>query len=265
MSATLPYLVFNTVSPRNEGALRDPAVRRALSHGIRREALVQVLGGPVLNPPLTRVLPSTVVGGEHGFDLYPHDPERARALLAQAGHPTLTLRFLYSNQILGSRKIFQALKQDLAGIGVTVEGVFVTDADFHEAIEASPDAARRGDWDLSLGRWLSDWSGNAAVSFFRPLFRSDSVPPRGYNSGLYASPATDRLIDRATLAATEEEAAALWEETDRAVMSDAAVYPITNPRLPNYHAAHVHNAVFLQDFLQYDPTNVWLSRDQQGG
>jgi peptide/nickel transport system substrate-binding protein len=42
-------------------------------------------------------------------------------------------------------------------------------------------------------------------------------------------------------------------------MSDAAIFPITSPTQPVYHAGLVHNAVFIPALLQFDPTNVWLS------
>ena len=56
-SSSNPYLVFNTVSPNNDGALTDPQVRQALSYAIDRDALVQVLGGKAVNAPLSQVLP----------------------------------------------------------------------------------------------------------------------------------------------------------------------------------------------------------------
>ena len=43
-------------------------------------------------------------------------------------------------------------------------------------------------------------------------------------------------------------------------MADAAVYEITTPTFPTYHASQVHNAVFVPALNQFDPTNVWLAR-----
>ena len=48
-------------------------------------------------------------------------------------------------------------------------------------------------------------------------------------------------------------------------MDDAVIYPVASPRFVTYHAAQVHGGVFLTDFLQLDPANVWLSPDKQGG
>ena len=45
-------------------------------------------GGPKLNPPLTHVLPSVIVGGHPDFDPYPYDLNKAKQLISQAGGPT---------------------------------------------------------------------------------------------------------------------------------------------------------------------------------
>ena len=48
-------------------------------------------------------------------------------------------------------------------------------------------------------------------------------------------------------------------------MDDAAFFPLTNPKQANYHATQVHNAVYVPAFQNFDPTNVWLAKDKQGG
>jgi peptide/nickel transport system substrate-binding protein len=48
-------------------------------------------------------------------------------------------------------------------------------------------------------------------------------------------------------------------------MSDAAFFPITSPLNANYHADQVHNAIYIPAIQNFDPTNVWLDKDKQGG
>jgi peptide/nickel transport system substrate-binding protein len=261
-----PYLILNTVSPNNDDALSKPTVRQALMHALNRDNLIQVLGGPQVNNPLTHVLPSNIVGSEE-FDLYPHDPATARSLLAEAGYADgLTLKFLYRNSTEAGRNAFQTVQQDLSAVGITVTGVPSPNADFYTRYLQVPSVAERGVWDLSLAGWGSDWYGNAAVSFFKPLFFGKaSFPPVGSNYGLYASAEANELIRQATVATTEDEAARLWAAADRQVMADAVFFPITNPLDVNYHAEQVRNAVYIPAFQNFDPTNVWLSEGQQGG
>ena len=46
-------------------------------------------------------------------------------------------------------------------------------------------------------------------------------------------------------------------------MEDAGFYPITSPKTANYHAKHVHNAVPMDAFQNYDPANVWIEKAYQ--
>jgi peptide/nickel transport system substrate-binding protein len=263
-ASTNPYVVFNTVSPNNNSALANRQVRQALSYAINRDHIIQVLGGPTVNPPLTHVLPGNIDGSKQS-DPYPYNVAKAKQLLAAAGVPHLTLKFLYRNASEGSSKAFQTIQQDLSQAGVKVVGVPSPNADFYVKYLQVPSVAKRGVWDLSLAGWGSDWYGNAALSFFNPLFSGQpSFPPIGSNYGQYNDPATNTLIKQASAAHTLAASSALWAKADAKVMADAAFFPITNPKNPNYHATQVNNAIYVPAIQNFDPTNVWLSKNAQG-
>ena len=96
--STNPYFVFNSVSPNNGSALSKVAVRQALSYGLSRAHLTQVIN-PVVNPPLTHVLPDGINGSQDvpsGYNPYPYDATKAKSMLASAGYPNgLSLTLLY--------------------------------------------------------------------------------------------------------------------------------------------------------------------------
>ncbi len=266
-ASTNPYLVYNIASPNNDGALATTEVRQALSYAINRANIIQVIGGETLNTPLAQVLPTSIVGGEESFDDYPYDADKATQMLADAGHGDgMTVKVLYRNESEGSTKTFETLQQDLGKVGITVEGVPSPRADFYTKYLQEPDVAERGVWDIAISGWGPDWYGNAALSYFGPLFNGKAAfPPVGSNFGFYQSDAVDELIAQASAAPSQDEAAALWAEADHAVMADAAFYPITEPRTPNYHAEQVHGAVYIPGFQNFDPANVWLATGKQGG
>jgi peptide/nickel transport system substrate-binding protein len=265
-SSSNPFLIYNTISPSNGNAMKDVAFRQALSTGINRANLIQVLGGPLTNNALTNVLPSNIVGGEQGFDLYPYDQAKAKSMLAASGKEGATVKILYRNASQGSTKVFQTVQQQLTELGLKVEGVAAPNADFYTKYLQQKSVAQRGVWDIAVGGWGSDWYGNAAVSFFGPLYSGEpSFPPIGSNYGFYNNPATNKLIEQASNAKTQDEAAGLWAQADKAVMADAPFYPITNPNTANYKATQVNNAVFLPSLQGFDPSNVWLATGKQGG
>jgi peptide/nickel transport system substrate-binding protein len=266
-ASTNPYVVFNTVSPNNNKALANAKVRQALSYGINRANIIQVLGGPTINRPLTHVLPPNIVGGETNFDLYPYDVTKAKQLLSAAGFPNgFTLKLLYRSSSQGSTKAFQTIQQDLTKIGVKVTGVPSPSADFYTKYLEVPTVAQRGVWDLSIAGWEADWNGNGALSFFNPLFSGTaSFPPTGSNFGFYNSATTNSAITAAINATTPDQTRSLWAAADKSVMTDAAFFPLTNPQQPNYHASQVHNTVYVPAIQNFDPTNVWIDKAKQGG
>jgi peptide/nickel transport system substrate-binding protein len=259
-----PYLVFNSVSPNNNGATGKVAVRQAISYGINRSHLIVVLGGPALNPPLTHILPDGINGAQHvprDYDPYPYSPAKTMAMLAAAGYPSgLTVKLMYRAQDPTSVRMYQTLAEDLAKAGVTVKGAPEPDAVFFSKFLPDPGFAKHGGWDLALSGWGPDWYGDAAVSFFQPLLGGPlSFPPACCNYGFYNNPAVTSQINKAASQASAAAAGQMWGQIDQEVMKDAPLYPITQPTRPLYHASYVHNAVYVPAILNFDPTNVWLS------
>jgi peptide/nickel transport system substrate-binding protein len=264
-----PFFGFNQVSANENGAMKKLQVRQALEYGINRDNLIQVMGGKTLNVPLTGVIPETLPSGQVGaIDMYKYDPTKAKQLLAQAGYPHgLTLNFLYRPSSESGVKSFQTVKQDLTKIGVTLKGVQSPDADFYTKYLQDPKVAKRGVWDLAYLGWGADWQGpGAELSYFKPLFYGKTAfPPTGSNYGFYNNPVTNKLIDKAVSAKTTEESAQLFHQADEQVMKDAAFFPVTNDKEAHYHAAQVHNTVYIVGLQGFDPSNVWLDKDKQGG
>ncbi len=262
--STNPYIVFNQVSPNNKSALTKLAVRQAISYGIDRAHLIQDLNGSTLSPPLTHILPNGINGAQYvpkNFNPYPYDPSKAKSMLAAAGYPHgLSLKFLYRPASTASVKIFQTLQADLAKVGIKLVGVGVPTADFYVKYMEVPSVAHRGVWDLALAGWGPDWYGDAATSFFKPLFYGPpSYPPIGSNFGFYNNPSVNTQITKAAAEGNPVAAGHMWAQIDMEVTNAAAIYPITQPLQPLFHASYVHNAVYVPAIQEFDPTNVWLS------
>jgi peptide/nickel transport system substrate-binding protein len=269
-----PYLIFNVVSPNNGGALGKADVRQALSYGIERSQLTKVLGGPVVNPPLTHILPTGIDGSQGvpaGYAPYPYDQAKAKSMLSAAGFTAskpLQIKFLYRSDSQGSTSIFNNVSSQLNALGsVKVTGVPTNQSDFYgkylyvPSTKSAPSPAYKGTWDMASAGWGPDWYGNSAVSFFNPLYSSPGGFPAngGSNFGYFSSTAVNNLISQALSQPTEPEADKFWAQADMQVMKEAAIYPITSQVQLAEHAPYVHNAVFMTQWQNFDPANVWLS------
>ena len=176
---------------------------------------------------MTHVLPPGVAGSIN-TDLYPYNPAKAKSLL---GGKTLKLKLLYQADNEKQTKMFQSIQFDLSKVGITITGVGVPTADIYSKYLLVPDVARRGVWDISMDQWYPDWYGDNTVNYFLPIFSSKSWAPAGANLNLYKNPKVDALIDKGATTPSKAVANGIWQQVDRLIMQDAAIYPVTSVEL----------------------------------
>jgi ABC-type transport system substrate-binding protein len=239
------YVAINVLSPNNRGALADVRVRRALQFGVNKAALVRVMGGAAINQPLDQAVTPVSAGYVPGFGPYrtPGDtgaPERARALLREAGFPDGIHLKVWSEP--GDLAKWNAVLQaSLARAGIALDLVPINDAQVMEFL--AEERLRAGTIDLAWGGWAPDWlSSSNGRSVIEPLFRGSPRSVNG-NRGYYSNPAVDALIDSASVAATEQGAVAVWRRAARLVMEDAAIVPLVQGRVVHHLSARIRNCL----------------------
>lgn len=207
---TYSYLGLALAHP----ALADRRVREALSLAIDREAITRHLFRGLARPA-GGLLPASHWAAA---DLAPppHDPARARALLAEAGYGARPLRLRYKTSADAFRlRVATALQAQLAQVGVELAIDSLDWATFYA--------------DVSHGRFelygLS-FVGVSLPDIFRQVFHGSARPPAGLNRGGYAAPDTDRLIEAAEAETDDARRVALYRAVQRRVEYDLPLLPL---------------------------------------
>ncbi len=196
--------------------------------------------------------------------MYPYDVDKAKSLMSEAGVSKPTLKVLYRNESNGSTKTFETLQEDLGKVGIKVKGVPASNADFYTKYLQDPD---EGPCRVPSTSRSPDGDRTGTATPRCPTSRRCSTVRRrsrrtGPTSGCTTTRRPAQLIDQAAHGSGRRVGRAVGRGR-QAVMEDAAFYPITSPKTANYHAKHLHNAVPMDAFQNYDPANVWIEKAYQ--
>ncbi len=91
-------IMYLGITQKNNPALRNLKVRQALAYAVDRETLVKA-NLPEGAEVATQFYPNTVDGYAQDVQQYPHDPAKARQLLAEAGASNLTVNFYWPTEV----------------------------------------------------------------------------------------------------------------------------------------------------------------------
>jgi peptide/nickel transport system substrate-binding protein len=85
-SLSVFFIIANLVNIAKDRPLADPRVRQALNHAIDRQAILSSIMHNV-GKPVATVCTEVMLGCDASIPPFAYDPERARALLREAGYP----------------------------------------------------------------------------------------------------------------------------------------------------------------------------------
>ncbi len=197
---------------------RDPyassyLLRRALNYAIDREQIIKnVLGGTCL--PAKGLIPTGLEAYNQGMYGYSYKPEKARALLEEAGYPQgqglqpLTLTY---NKDAAHQQVATEVVRQLAQFGITVQ-LQEQDWDFYKK-----QVNNRSMSFFRLG-WAADYPD--ADNFLYNLFHSSKIGVSNFCG--YHNPQVDRILD-ASRAQYQDQAARikLLRRAEQMILDDA--------------------------------------------
>ena len=195
----------------------DVRVRQALNYAINKEAIVKYVVGGV-----GTVADCPIAAGIFGYAptmTYEYNPEKAKALLAEAGYPDGFECNFYPpvGRYLMDVETATAITADLYKVGVKAKIVMM---DIGTLISFLRPANREdATYDMYM---LGIGSGNMDADYESMLLlHSDWFAPSGLNITYYENPEAEALMEAAGKTADEAERLSLYTELWPIVMEDA--------------------------------------------
>jgi peptide/nickel transport system substrate-binding protein len=202
--------------------LQDKRVRQALNYAVNKEAIVNEILQGAAAITAGPIIPQSW-GNDPNALPYPFDPDRARALLAEAGYPDgFSMKFWVPESgsgMIAPTEIGQVIQANLKDVGVDVE--IVT----QEWISYLRDWGADGfDKDGSPLYGMAEMSYNVSAAdpalWLNVNVRTDAQIPAGWNAGFYANPDVDDLLTKADSTFDIDERAGYYQEAQRIMIDD---------------------------------------------
>jgi ABC-type transport system substrate-binding protein len=208
------YVFMDTQQP-NDGPFSKLAVRQAVNYVIDKDAILQITHGA--GKPANCILPPNMPGYDSTCEPYPHDVDKAKALMAQAGLAAGFDTKFYTDTTDPDPQIGALIQQDLASIGIRTEIVSQEFATFLDTIE-TPHKAPIG-W---VG-WFQDYPDPS--DFMEPTLTCATAVQGGANAALYCNHEVDDLLAAAHGMADQTARLQAYQDIQKKIMADAPWAP----------------------------------------
>jgi ABC-type transport system substrate-binding protein len=228
------YIGLNT----RKRPFTDPRVRCALNAAVDVDKIIaHVLFGA--GKRARGVIPPSLRLSPEPPERYPYDPERARALLADAGYPNGFSMEIWQRENPEAGRVLESVQGYLSGVGVNVKLVTREWGAFKEAID-------QGTPDAFFIDWLADYPD--AENFLAPLFHSSNIGPSGNRTG-YRNARVDSLLDAASKCLDPTDRWQRYRSAEDIIYSEAPwlflwfpeKYEVVSPRLKGYRIPLIFN------------------------
>jgi peptide/nickel transport system substrate-binding protein len=188
-------------------------VRQAVNYSIDPHVIMKHIfdgNGDVLDGPLN----SNMIGYDPSIKRYPHDPQKARQLLSQAGYPNgVEVKLVFSpDRHLKGREICQVLARQLGEGGIKTELV------------AQEYPVYWGKEGVNGGKTPFYYAGRSASD-------ADTFYDQYFHKGVtlrtnYSNPAFDKLIEEEQQTGDHKKRVAVLQRAGRLLMEEAAFVPL---------------------------------------
>lgn len=231
------YVGFNNMKP----PFNNPLVRRAANMAINRADLVK-FGFRGNADPLLGPLPTVMPNFNKKMATYNYDPDRAKALLKEAGYENGMDVVLWTKDDVDDTNLGVVVADQLRRVGIRVEilrfdrNVYWEKFDPYQTLNLQWYPEKEGVFDLFAAGWVG---GEHPTGYLDPLFRSTSLS----NTAFYKSEKVDQLLLDSLKTLDDNLRSKIYDELQETIVQDApwifcystrTMWGI-NPRIKNIH------------------------------
>ena len=242
------YVTMNVNTPPFDNV----KVRQAVNHAINKDRIVRVINNRAV--PANQPLPPSMPGYDKSYKGYDYDPEKAKALLAEAGQEGGFSTELYVMNTDPNPRIAQAIQQDLAAVGIDAQIKSLAQAN---VIEAGGNGSAPMIWSGGMA-WIADFPDPS--NFYGPILGCGGAVQGGWNWSWYCNEEIDKRAAEADAMADpakQAEREAAWAAIFVDIMADAPWAPIFNEQRFTMRSARMAG----DDNLYVDPVHIPVNYD----
>jgi len=239
-----PHLWFLILNLK-EGPFKDKRVRQAVNYAINKKAIVENIlqGTAVVAAGPTP--PAFAWAHNEALTPYPYNPEKAAALIKEAGYEGSALKFYVTeggSGMLDPIAMGTAIQADLAKVGFRVE---IETYEWNTFL-GKVNPGLEGKADMAEMAWMTNDPDTLPFLALRTAAWPDKG---GFNSGYYSNPKVDELLEKARQATDQAERAQLYKAMQTIVYEDAPWAFIANWKQNAVTSSAVKNFNLEPSFL----------------
>ncbi len=235
------FLILNA----KDGPFADKRVRQAANYAINKGAIANDVLEGTADVAAGPTPPAFAWAYNNDLKPYPYDPDKARALLKEAGAEGAELTFYVTeggSGMLDPIAMGTAIQADLAAVGLKVK---IETFEWNTFL-GKVNPGLEGKADMAEMAWMT----NDPDTLPYLALRTQAWPDKGgFNSGYYSNPEVDKLLEEARSATDQGERARLYKKMQTIVHDDAPWVFVANWKQNAVTSDRVQNFELQPSFL----------------
>ncbi|MFC7305047.1 ABC transporter substrate-binding protein [Streptomyces monticola] len=243
----------------NMDRIKDKKVREAITHALPIKSVLAPYGGTTGGDLAASLISPLLPGHDAKYDPYgklkkPNgDPEKAKALLKEAGKEGMKLTYAYNNSA-EDQQVSVAVADALKQAGFNVQRKELPADTYYDLV-----GKRDNKYDLYRNNWGHDWPSSSTV--IPPLFDGRKIADGANNYSHVNDPKINSEIDRILKIADPAEAATEWWELNKYILEEVLpVVPAYYYKQTQVTGSKIGGAIYNDDLNGTDPTKLYVKQ-----